>query len=169
MKTSSFTRIKYWLLVLPAIAFILSCNYSQPQLTPDEIWHVQKRVTRFTNHIAVDLSVKGPVAWLNYIQDTSNFFMANNGELNFKDYRSAVAFIQDTLAKSVSKINLKWSNMRIDPLSNSIASIGSNYHEEITGNDGKITTYDGYFTGTAILIDDEWKLRNLHWSAKLPK
>ena len=168
MINSTLTSFKYWLL-LPAIAFMLSCNYSRPQLTPDEIWHVQRKVTKLTKNITKDLAAEGPKAWLNYIQDTSYFFMANNGQLNLKDYKSATSFIQDTLAKNVSKINLQWSNIRIDPLSDYVACIGSNYHEDITGTDGKITPYDGYFTATAVLVNDEWKLRNMHWSAKLPK
>lgn len=169
MKKQTITRFKYWLLALPVIAFMLSCNYSKPQLTPDEIWHVQGKASKLMKNISIDVSVKGPIAWLDYIQDTSNFFMANDGVLALKDHKSAVAFVQDTLVKNVSKINLQWSNTRIDPLTNSIASIGSNYHEDITDKSGKTTAYDGYFTATTVLINDDWKLRNIHWSSKPAK
>jgi hypothetical protein len=164
MKNLTFSNIKYWLL-LAAIALSFSCNYAKPQLTPDEIWHVQRKVTRLTKNIEKDLSAKGPSAWINYVQDTANFFMANDGKLAFKDSKSAIAFIRDTLVKNTSKINLQWNNMRVDPLSNSIASIGSDYHEEATDKNGKTITWNGYFTATAVLIDDNWKLRNMHWSS----
>jgi hypothetical protein len=164
MKISTLTNFKYWLL-LPAIAFMLACNYAKPQLTPDEIWSVQGQVGDLTKKIATDVSAKGPGAWLNYMQDTSYFFLANDGELALKDYKSASKFIKDTLVNSISKETLQWSNMRIDPLSNSVASIGCNFHEDITHKDSTLS-YNGYFTAIAVLVNDEWKLRNMHWSEK---
>jgi hypothetical protein len=169
MNNQTTTNLKYWLLVLPAIAFMLSCGYSKQQLTPDEIGHVQRKVTDLTKNIAADVSTKGPGVWVNYLQDTSCFFMADNGQLAFKDYKSATKFVRDTLSKSMPKVNLKWSNIRVDPLTNQIACIGSDYHEDVTDSTGKVTPYDGYFTATAVLVNDEWKLRNMHWSDKPAK
>jgi len=169
MGISTYNSIKYRLLLLPVIAVIFSCNYSKPQLTYGEIGYVQGQVTGLTKNISKDLATKGPAAWLDYIQDTSYFFMANNGELNFKDYKSAAAFVKDSLVTKVKSINLQWNNLRVDPLSDYAACLGADYHEDITGTNGKTATFDGYVTATAVLIGDDWKLRNLHWSAKVPK
>jgi hypothetical protein len=122
-----------------------------------------------TANIARDISAKGPIAWLGYFDNSPEFFMANDGQLAFRNYQSAQTFIKDTLVKSISKINLKWSNTRIDVLSLCVASIGSNFHEDITFANGKPMPFNGYFTGTAIRRGKSWKLRNLHWSMKAAK
>jgi hypothetical protein len=164
MKNQTIANFKYWLLALPALAIIFSCNYSKPQLTPDEIGHVQGKVNKLMNSIATDVSAKGPGVWLNYLQDTSYFFMADNGQLAFKDYKSATKFVQDTLVKSMPKVNLKWSNIRIDPLTDNIACVGAEYHEDVTDTAAKVSSLNGYFTATVVQVNDEWKLRNMHWS-----
>ena len=169
MKNKTIANFKYWLLALPALAFIFSCNYSKPQLTPDEIGRVQHSVNKLTKDLTLDIMLKGPTAWLNYIQDTANFFMATDGQLAFKDHKSAVRFIQDSLEKNVSQIILSWKNMRIDPLTNSIASVGSDYSEAITDKSGKTDYYNGYFTATVVQVDEGWKFRNMHWSDKPAK
>jgi len=158
-------NIKNWLLILPAIAIVaFSCSYSKPQLTPDEISHVKEGVTQFTNNLAGDLTARGPIAWEDYIDTSANFFMADVGQLVLRSGPSAKIFIQDTLSKSITKINLKWSNMRIDPLSNTISAVGSDYHEDITNSSGITASYDGYFSGVVLFADGKWKLRDAHWS-----
>jgi hypothetical protein len=152
---------------LSLIAIIFSCNYSRQQLTPEQISGVKKDVTKFTANIANDISTKGPVAWLNYFENSPAFFMASEGQIVFHNYASAQAFIQDTLVKNISKIHLQWSHIRVNPLSTQTAIIGSDFHEDITMTAGnKTIPIDGYFTGTAILNNDGWKLRDLHWSVK---
>jgi len=159
--------INYWLLALPVITLAtFSCNYSKPQLTPDQVATVQKGVTDFTTNLAGDLTARGPIAWEDYIDTSANFFMADVGQLVFKSGPSAKQFIQDTLSKSISKINLKWSNMRIDPLTPTIAAVGSDYHEDITNSSGASASYDGYFSATVLLTDGKWKIRDAHWSEK---
>ena len=160
-------KTSYLLLLIPVISVgMFSCSYSKQQLTPGEIGYVQTAVTQFTSNMVRDLSAKGPIAWNDYIDDSPNFFMADVGQLVFKDGTKAKGFIRDTLSKSISKINLSFSNMRIDPLTNNVAIIGSDYHEDITNSSGVSASYDGYFTGTALLVDDHWKLRDAHWSEK---
>jgi len=169
MKNQTTAIFKYWLLALPALAIMFSCNYAKPQLTPDEIGHVQGKVNKLMSSVAADVLAKGPGVWVNYLQDTSNFFMADNGQLAFKDYNAAKKFVQDTLSKTMPKVDLKWSNIRIDPLTNNIACIGADYHEDVTDTSATVKPYDGYFTATAIQVNDEWKFRNLHWSDKPAK
>jgi hypothetical protein len=152
---------------LPLIAIVFSCNYPQQQLTPGQISGVKKEVTKFSANIAHNISIKGPVSWLNYFENSPDFFMASEGQMVFHSYASAQTFIQDTLVKSVSKINLQWSHIRINVLTTQAASIGSEFHEDMTMKAGnKTIPLDGYFTATAILTNHGWKLRDLHWSVK---
>jgi hypothetical protein len=164
MKNQTIANFKYWLLVLPALSIIFSCNYSNPQLTPSEIGHVQNKVSELMKNTASDVSINGPGAWLNYLQDTSYFFMADDGQLAFKDYKFAAKYIQDSLVKPRFKVKLKWGNVHIDPLTDNIACIGAEYYEDVADTNLNIRVYDGYFTATAVQVDDEWKFRNLHWS-----
>ena len=160
-------NIKYLALLLPVVAVLtFSCSYSKQQLTPDQISSVQLGVTQFAANMARDLSEKGPIAWNDYMDDSPNFFMADVGQIVFKDGPKAKAFITDTLSKSIKKINLTWSNMRIDPLTPNIAAVGSDYHEDITNSSGATSSFDGYFTATVVLENDQWKLRDAQWSEK---
>ena len=161
---SVLKNLFFW---LPLIAIVFSCNNSQQQLTPEQISGVKNDVSKFTANIANDISTKGPVAWLSYFENSPDFFMASEGRVVFHSYTSAQTFIQDTLVKNISKIHLQWSHTRVNALSTQTASIGSNFHEDMTMAAGnKIIPVDGYFTGTAILTNNGWKLRDLHWSVK---
>ena len=146
---------------------VFSCNYSQQQLTPEQISGLQKDVFKLTSNISADISTKGPVAWLNYFENSPDFFMASEGQIVFHNYASAQSFIKDTLLKSISKIKLQWGKIRINVLNTQLASIGSDFHEDITSlTTNQTVPVDGYFTSTAVLTASGWKLRNLHWSVK---
>jgi len=170
MKKFSISGIKCLMPFLLAAVLFTSCQSKQQDLNDTNIDSavVKDSVTALTVNIAHDLAAKGPVAWLNYFQDSPDFFMANEGQLALHNYQSAKAFIQDTLVKSISKINLRWSHTHIDPLAQNIAAIGSDFHEDITFAWGETTPFDGYFTGVAIKTPKGWKLRNAHWSIKPP-
>lgn len=161
---SILKNLFFW---LPLIAIVFSCNHAQQQLTPKQISDVKTEVSKFTVNIANDISTKGPIAWLNFFENSPDFFMASEGQIVFHSYTSAQTFIEDTLVKNISKIRLQWSHIRISVLSTQIASIGSLFHEDMTmAADNTTIPIDGYFTATAILTNDGWKLRNLHWSIK---
>ena len=161
------TGISY-LLLLAAILSFPSCKHGKQQLSSADSLEVTNSVTQLAAAISRDLAAKGPSSWLDHFENSPQFFMASDGQLSFHDYQSAKLFIQDTLIKNINKITLRWSNMRIDPLTTHIAVIGSNFHEGITFASGQTLPFDGYFTGTADLTPDGWKLRNAHWSIKKP-
>jgi len=161
---SVLKNLVFW---LPLVTLVFSCNHQQQQLTSEQISNVKTSVTNLTANIAADISTKGPVAWLNYFENSPDFFMASEGQIVFHNYASAQSFIKDTLVKSISKINLQWGKMRINVLNTQLASIGSDFHEDITSlNANQTVPVDGYFTSTAVLTNAGWKLRNLHWSVK---
>jgi len=161
---SVLKNLVFW---LPLVTLVFSCNHQQQQLTSEQISNVKTSVTNLTANIAADISTKGPVAWLNYFENSPDFFMASEGQIVFHNYASAQSFIKDTLVKSISKISLQWGKMRINVLNTQLASIGSDFHEDITSlNANQTVPVDGYFTSTAVLTNAGWKLRNLHWSVK---
>ncbi len=162
------SHLKYWALVLLAFSMTVSCKRTHGKLSTEQSVLVKDSVSRMAINIAADISKKGPGAWLNYFEDNPNFFMANEGQLVFKDYQSAKTFILNTLVKNIPVIKLRWDNLRVDPLTARLASIGADFHEDQVTSGGKKLSYDGYFTGIAHYDGHGWKLRNTHWSIKVP-
>jgi hypothetical protein len=166
MANHNFSSLKLWF-IMPVIALMFGCNNKQKQLSGEQVDSVKNKVNTFALNIATDISAKGPAAWLNYFENSQDFFMASDGQIVFHNYLSAQKFIQDTLVKNISSIKLHWANMRINVLSPRAAAIGSDFHEDITmAAANNVVPIDGYFTGTAVLDGNNWKLRNLHWSIK---
>ena len=130
---------------------------------------VKDSVQAMVGSIAKDVSDKGPSAWLDHFENASDFFMASNGELVFPNIDTARNFINNVLIKSMVRIKLQWNDVRIDPLTSTLASVAAYYHEDATDSTGKITAYDGYFTGIAAQTSNGWKLHNAHWSIATPK
>jgi hypothetical protein len=118
--------------------------------------------------LVTDLSTHGVVAWLNYFEESSDFYMVSDGKVAFKDYLSAKQFIDDTLARVLVKINLQLSNLRIDSLNEAMAFIGADFHEELTDSAGKLIRADGFVTALIKQTEKVWKFRNLQWSLKVP-
>jgi ketosteroid isomerase-like protein len=146
--------------LLLTVAYITSCKPA----SSFNATAIRDSVSQMTANIARDISAKGPAAWLDYFDDTPDFFMASNGQLVFKDYTAARAFIQNSLVRVISKINLRWHQVRIDAFSPDVAAVGADFHEDLTDIKGQTTAVDGYFTATAHHTANGWKLRNAHWS-----
>jgi hypothetical protein len=169
MKKNHIPQVfKYSALLLLGICLLFSCKRNHAKLSKEQSALVKDSVSRMAANIAADISKNGPRAWLNYFEDTPEFFMANEGQLVFKDYQSAKAFISNTLAKNIPVIKLRWNNMRIDPFTPRLASIGADFYEDQVTSSGKKLSYDGYFTGIAHYDGHRWKLRNVHWSIRAP-
>ena len=96
--------------------FIISCSNNTETYTSNQFAIVRDSVQIMAESIAKDVSREGPVAWLRYFENTPGFFMASEGRLVFPNNDSATNFIKNTLVKSISKIELHWNNIRIDPL-----------------------------------------------------
>jgi len=165
-KLSALSVAAYFAVIVLTISISISCEKTSGQLTKTENARVKDSVTHMAASIAKNVSAKGPVAWLDYFENDPGFFMANDGQLALNDYPTAVSFVKGTLIKLIPKINLQWKNVKIDPLSSSLAAIGADFHEDMMMSGGKTLSVDGYFTGTAHFDGRSWKLRNLHWSSK---
>jgi hypothetical protein len=167
-KKRLYPSLTFWVPLLLATNVIISCEQKPSHLGIPESAQVKESVSKMAVNMARDISNKGPAAWLDYFENTPGFFMASQGQLVFTDYQSAQNFILNTLDKEISKISLRWNNLRVDPLSSDLALIGADFHEDLSNISGKIISIDGYFTGMASLSNNRWKLRNLHWSIKEP-
>lgn len=163
MKTQSAGR-NYFVLTVFIFCFISSCSNNTGAFTSEERSLVQDSVQLMAESIEKNVSQQGPMAWLRYFESAPDFFMASDGRLVFPNIDTATNFINTILIKSISKIELHWSNIRIDPLTAEIASISAAFHEDITDATGKKTPHDGYFTAIAHQTKQGWKLHNAHWS-----
>ena len=143
---------------------ICSCSNKTMSFLAKQHSQVKDNVQAMLASIAKDVSDKGPIAWLDHFENSTDFFMASNGELVFPNIDTAKTFINNVLVKSMSKIKLQWKDIRIDPLTSTLAGVSAYYHEDASDSSGKTTPYDGYFTGTAIQTAEGWKLHNAHWS-----
>lgn len=144
---------------------LLACHTNTGALTAAQSATVRDSVQQLTEAIAGNVSHDGPVAWLRYFEPSPAFYMASEGKLVFPNIDSATGFINTVLIKNFRSIQLRWSDVRIDPYTPALAGIAAGYHEDITDTSGKTITSDGYFTGTAEKTSAGWQLRNAHWSS----
>jgi hypothetical protein len=142
-----------------------SCQHSA-KFTPEDTKLVTDSARNMMSHIAQDISAKGPIAWIDYFENSPGFFMASGGELALKDYPSAASFVKNTLVKAMPEIRLDWRHISVDPIDQNFAAIGADFHEDITMSNGTAMPFDGYFTALAHFDGLKWRLRNLHWSIK---
>ena len=160
---TALTLIK--LFTLTGLMFlIVSCNNCADSLTSAQSSVIKDSVNQMVETIAKSISHEGPLVWLRYFENSPDFFMAADGQLVFPDNNAATNFLKNIYAKSVSRIELKWKDIRIDPLTNKIAGVAAFFHENITDTAGKMSPSDGYFTGIAERTAQGWQLRNAHWS-----
>ena len=148
-----------------AASSLFSCGQNSNTLTDAQSQEVKDSVMKLADMTANGISTKGPVAWLDYFEDSPGFFMANDGSLALPDYRAANSFIKNTVVKVMPKITLKWSAIRVDPLTTQIAVMAAGFHEDVTDPSGKITPYNGYFTALVHKTTKGWKFRDEHWSS----
>jgi hypothetical protein len=142
------------------------CTHTNPQLSTVQSSLVKDSVTQMLAHISIDVSTHGPAAWINYFENNAGFFMSSDGTLAFRDYPSAKSLTLGTVVKNFKKISLSWKNVRVDPLTATYASLGADFHEDISMANGQSLTVDGYFTATSHFDGNRWKLRNMNWAPK---
>jgi hypothetical protein len=160
-------NIRLTILGLLASLFIIgSCNSPTKTATQAGLKESREEIGQLAIKMESDISKNGPVAWLNYFEESPDFFMASNGELVFKDYQGANSFITKVLVKNIAKIALKLTNIHVDPYTAVWGSIGADFNEDLTDPSGKTIGIDGYFTATVHKTANGWKLRNAHWSIK---
>jgi hypothetical protein len=143
---------------------LFSCNSKTKFLSEAQTIEVKDSVQKMIDLVAKDISADGPIAWLKHFENTPDFFMASDGQLIFPNNDSVASFIKNTLVNQIRKIELKWSKVRIDPLTEKFANVAATWQEEMTDFTGNRTSQGGYFTGIAEKTSNGWQLRNAHWS-----
>ena len=71
------------LLGLISLLLMISCQNNNGRLTAEESAAVKESVTQLAANISMDLTSKGPAAWVNYFENDPGFFMASNGSACF--------------------------------------------------------------------------------------
>ncbi len=162
-----------WILLL-AVASSVGCGLhhesadDSESLSPERKAAVEAGVRSFVSSVAHDVTQYGPAAWSKYFADEPAFFMADEGQLVFPSSEAAKQAIQN-LARVFKSIDLQWGNdLRIDPLTPSLAMVAVPYTEVRIDNQGHRVTETGYFTGLAEFRNCRWQFRDAHWSAVPP-
>jgi hypothetical protein len=87
-----------------------------------------------------------------------------NGQMAFPN---AAAAQQGTrkFAQTIRQIELKWDDVRVDPLTKDLACVAAAWREIQVDTAGHSVTETGYFTGLAEYREGHWRFRNAHWSS----
>ena len=158
--------MRYWKRGAFLIVLVAGCGSQRDEsraLTEGRAAAVDREVKEFAAIVAHDVTQDGPAAWLKHFSEGPTFFMAVDGKLQFPDSASAAAGIQK-VAQVMKHIELKWSDVRVDPLTPELAGMGAGWNEVIDMADGKRVSSGGYFTGIAERRNGRWQFRNAHWS-----
>jgi hypothetical protein len=130
---------------------------------------VENDVHKFMVQVAHDITTGGPTAWQKEFADDPAFFMAVNGAMVFPNRQVATQVIQN-LPSMIKQIELRWGDdLRVDPLTQDLAVVGTSYTEIQTDPQGHQKTDSGFFTAVAELRNGRWQFRDAHWSDPLAK
>ena len=158
--------MRAWKWAMCLAALCVACNshrLGSPALSPEREAEIQREVQEFAATVARDVTQEGPAAWRKHFSEGPEFFMASEGHVQFPDSASAIAGILG-LTRTIKHIELKWSDVRVDPLTPELAVMGASWHEVAELAEGKRVEESGYFTGVVEHRKDRWQFRDAHWS-----
>jgi hypothetical protein len=156
--------MRTWKVAVVLVVIATGCSSSRDGApTPERAAAVDRQVQEFAATVAHDVTQDGPAAWRKHFSDGPEFYMATDGKLQFADSAAATAGIQN-LQRMIKRIELKWSDVRVDPLTPELAGFRAAWHEVVDMADGKRIESGGYFTGTVEHRNGRWQIRNAHWS-----
>lgn len=167
MRTRSSTR---WLSIF-LLATLAGTGCGRPTnsggsqvLTAARASAIDTAVRALMSSVARDVTQEGPLAWLKYFETAPSFFMAVNGQMAFPN-RAAADEGTQSFARTISHIELEWSDVRVDPLTPEFALVASPWHERQVDVAGRRVEEGGFFTGVAEYRDGQWQFRDAHWSS----
>jgi hypothetical protein len=126
--------------------------------------HVKEEVLRMADSVSKSITSKGVSSWLDFFDDRTDFFMVSGGHLIFPNYDSARNFINQVLVHNIRSIQLSWDVIRVDSLTNELATMSAGFNEKLIDSAGKPMTSTGYFTAVTRLTPSGWKFANANWS-----
>ena len=150
------------------VVVLAGCVRHDAELTPASRAAVETGVRSFMHSVEHDVASEGPTAWQKEFADDPAFFMAADGQLAFPNWQVARESIQD-LPRVIKRMDLNWGNdLRVDPLSPTMAMVATSYHEVRTDPQGHQTTESGFFTAVTQFMNGRWQFRDAHWSTVAP-
>ena len=153
-------RIRPLLLAVMLAACVLcaaGASHSH-SVTPDGASSVDQAVPAFMQTVSHSVTQDGPMAWVKYFDASPAFFMAFNGQMAFPNVAAAQEGTR-TFAQTICHIELKWGDLRVDPLENEFAVVAVSWREI------QVDTVGHSFTGLAEYREGQWKFRDAHWSS----
>ena len=123
-------RIRPLLLAVMLAACVLcaaGASHSH-SVTPDGASSVDQAVPAFMQTVSHSVTQDGPMAWVKYFDASPAFFMAFNGQMAFPNVAAAQEGTR-TFAQTICHIELKWGDLRVDPLENEFAVVAVSWRE----------------------------------------
>ena len=96
--------IKAISMAVSLFAVLLSCNSQMQSPVQSQTEGVKTAVLKLMDSVSADVLREGSIAWLNYFEESPDFFMAVDGKIAFPGYDSASSFVKNTLVKQIVKI-----------------------------------------------------------------
>lgn len=152
-----------------AIVGIASGGCARPSPSPTQPHDpaaVRAAVERLMRAAQDDVSRLGPLGWREHLWKDPAFYLVTFGRRDLDGYEATRRHL-DALARDITAIRLNFSDLRVQPLGDSLAAVGAAFDEEITFATGDRRRFSGYVTATAIRSPHGWKLAHMHWSAPL--
>jgi hypothetical protein len=157
-----------WIVLLAMMTSGCHCHFGLPQATAEQRRTTEANVRRYMATVADDVTHQGPTAWQKHLVNDPAFFMANDGMLVFPNYETAYNVVDD-FARATKSIELKWGDdLRVDPLTPTLAVVGATWHEVRVDTNDKRTDQSGFFTGVVEDRNGQWQFRDAHWSTSTP-
>ena len=124
---------------------------------------VREEVSRTAQHLCDEMRADGPAAWMNFLADRDDFYMAAHGGILFPSRAATDAFVTE-FAPTIQSMDLRWANERILVLTEDRAVFSADWTEEVTPVQGPSTNMAGYFSGLIERMDAGWRVRTTHGS-----
>lgn len=146
--------------VLVLVGWMAGCTHPPELSDADRLLAIE----HFRADLSDALKERGPVAWLDYFEDSESFFMGSDGAVVFPSIDSARVFV-DRLSETLTSIELTWVAPRTTLHSDGIATLVSEYHESILQTSGDSVSFGGLVSMLLVDTDNGIRIRNLHWSS----
>ncbi|MCB9878000.1 MAG: nuclear transport factor 2 family protein [Planctomycetes bacterium] len=152
----------------PWLILLAACATTPPaDLGPTTRAAIDQDVRRLLDTIALDLAQTGPTGWLPHFLPGDEFFMVVDGRVVFADFAEAEASCRE-LATTIGSMQLRWAEVRVQPLAPGLATFAAGYDEDLQQHAGGQLHYQGHVTGVAVRAGARWRLQSLHWSSPAP-
>ena len=150
---------------LAALVLVAGCQSVAGSPPPTSGTQEAAEVRATLEAIPATLAEHGPVGWLEHF--APEFAMASDGALKFASLAEVREAMQ-TFGPTVTRMELRWSDLETELLAPGLARFGASYDELLVDRKGVETRFAGYVTGLAREFDGAWRIERMHWSLPVP-